>query len=198
VHLWEVLCADDFYSRRCVPHFSSPLLLPHPRVRLYYEQNATTTTHKDIPRVIKYNVYDIADRPTFETIMNVNEFYRRAVQQKADKEGYVPTFRDGMQVNAFSGLPYTPIRLDSRYGHPTSTPLSRGQGFERHELSDINVCGVEAVANYSATAIIGNMAVKALRRRMYNFRGRPFIVSVHFNAPVRGRWGLISCCSLFP
>lgn len=120
--------------------------------------------------------------------MNVNEFYPRSVRQKADKEGYIPTFKSGMQLNSFSGLPYTPIRLDSRYGHPTNTPLSRERGFERYELSDINVCGVEAVANYSATAIIGNMAVQALRRRMYNFKGQPFIVSVHFNAPVRGRW----------
>jgi hypothetical protein len=119
--------------------------------------------------------------------MNVDEFYRRAVQQKADSEGFVPTFQNGMQLNSFSGLPYTPIRLDSRYGHPTDTSLSRAQGFERYELSDINVCGVEAVANYSATAIIGNMAVKALRRRMYNSKGQPFIVSVHFNAPVSGR-----------
>jgi hypothetical protein len=185
----------------CVIHFTTKIsskgddiLTLHPhlvrshfRIRLYYEQNATTKTHKDIPRVIKYNVYDIEDRPTFDTIMNVNEFYRRGVQQKADKDGYVPTFDYGMQLNTFSGLPYTPIRLDSRYGHPTDTPLSRAQGFERHELSDINVCGVEAVANYSATAIIGNMAVKALRRRMYNFKRQPFIVSVHFNAPVCGR-----------
>jgi hypothetical protein len=159
----------------------------HSRIRLYYDQNATTKTHKGIPRVIKYNVYDNADRPTFETIMNVNEFYRRAVQQKAESEGFVPTFQSGMQLNSFSGLPYTPIRLDSRYGHPTDTSLSRAQGFERYEMSDINVCGVEAVANYSATAIIGNMAVKALRRRMYNSKGQPFIVSVHFNAPVSGR-----------
>lgn len=43
------------------------------------------------------------------------------------------TYGDRQQENTFSECPYTPIKLDSRFGKPKRTPLTKSGGFEDFE-----------------------------------------------------------------
>ena len=71
----------------------------------------------------------------------------------------------GMQIDTCSEYPYTPIHLDSRYGHPTNTRLNRD--FPFYERSQPNICGNFSLpANYTSSYFTGTLAVKALKRLM--------------------------------
>ena len=77
-----------------------------------------------------------------------------------------------------SNYPYDPIRLDGRYGMETDTPIEDTHYDETMGRDTLPT-------NYTSTGVLGQMAIKALRRlaREYNQRQQPFSLSVHFNAP---------------
>jgi len=95
-------------------------------------------------------------------------------------------FLPGQQRNYYTGLPYTPIRIDPRWNRGTNTQLRSLDGYEHKTLGNSNVFGEDSLpARYTRTGILGQMAAKALARlaNNYTLTGQPFSLSVHFNAP---------------
>jgi hypothetical protein len=152
-------------------------------LRRYYESNATALSRQN--RIIRYDDYNEYGDPTFREVMQVKEVYRRALRKMLRRDGVKLKYRKGAQRNTFSGLPYTPIKIDARYGYPSGTPLDKSAGFKGWQTEATNICGVENLpSNYSATAVIGGMALDALKRLSRQAKTQPFLLSVHFNAPV--------------
>jgi hypothetical protein len=149
----------------------------------YYESNATSRSQG--ARVIRYNGYNDDGDPIFREATEVRKTYRKALRNLVKRGRVKLVYRKGSQRNAVSGLPYTPIRLDARYGYKKRTRLEKSYGFESWQLGETNVCGVSNVpSDCSATSMIGGMALDALKRLSRQARSQPFLLSVHFNAPV--------------
>ena len=114
----------------------------------------------------------------------IQQMYRGPYMSALDafrSETNVP-YRPGDQENLMSSRPYTPIQLDGRYGMPTKTSL-RAPSIKRWMGGEGGICGVDALGeNYTSTAMLGDTALRALDR--LTREGDPFLLSVHFNAPV--------------
>lgn len=117
--------------------------------------------------------------------MDEDQFYPPAVKFMVEKDNLTIGFRNGSQYNNLSGFPYTPaIRIDTRYGYPTNTPLTTKAGFEEWQISERYCCGVDDLPDgYSLTDVTGKWALKALQRLATN-KTQPFVLSVHFLSPV--------------
>jgi hypothetical protein len=109
-------------------------------------------------------------------------------------------FTDGSQLNDYSNMPYVPVQIDSRYGMPTNTPLeskghvnyddqaSLGETQTYAEGGESSMVGRDLIdSNYTSSAVLTDMAVKGLDRMIDNYRDgeNPFVLSVHYNSPVR-------------
>jgi arylsulfatase A-like enzyme len=135
---------------------------------------------------VRYNYYDYnsssfgldVTAQTFEAV------YRGALESLLPGVPPVVANHNGDQLNTMSQRSYTPLPTDPRYGMPTHTPDSSLPAY----LQGLEV-GQDALdANFTSTAILGDMALRALDRIMTEPGGaqdRPFMLSVHFNAPVR-------------
>lgn len=138
-------------------------------------------------RIIAANAYNFeTGTPTFDNVLNWKLIYRKAKDFLLTRDGkanFCSTFESKMQMNEFSKCPYLPIKLDTRYGMPTNTPLSAEAGFESFETGKSNIAGRDKLTpEYTPTAVLGEMAVQALRRMIADC-DKPFSLSVHFNAP---------------
>jgi arylsulfatase A-like enzyme len=90
----------------------------------------------------------------------------------------------GMQRDTFSGVPYTPIKLDPRHSSPTGTALSTSNGFESFQTGQSNVLGVNKLdANYTNSFFIADMAGRALERLVADADQVPFFLTVSFHNP---------------
>jgi len=130
-------------------------------------------------RIIAYNDYSFElEQPGFKMEQIFRPTYLEHVKYLVNRDNVDVSYKDGYQKNFFSNYPYLPIRLDARYGMPTSTPL---QDNEKDE-----VMGRDALpTNYTSTGVLGQMGLKALDRMIarYEQDRNPFALSVHFNAP---------------
>lgn len=150
----------------------------------YYEQGEV---QNDATRVIDNNFFDFRKgEPVFELNMfphnengNRSPGKRRLFpdQQRylTERDGVTVPFKDGWQLSDFSGFPYEPIPLDSRYGKPTNTTLP---GLSEYKKG----FGVDGVpVEYTRTAVLGEMSLLALERLAA--AGKPFSLSVHHYSP---------------
>jgi len=125
----------------------------------------------------------------FSENFNWKGLYRKAKDYllKADgKLSSCSTYGSGQQQNLFSMCPYTPIRLDSRFGKPKHTPLTGKAGFEKSQQGKNNICGKDSMEpEYTPTGVLGKIAINALDRliEQYSNEAKPFSLSIHFNAP---------------
>jgi Sulfatase len=137
--------------------------------------------------VIRYNEFDYHNNtPVLRPEIQIQPFYQRCLSYLLERDAVDTSIRSGQQINGDSGCPYDPIRIDVRYGMPTNTPLERSSGFDRYELDDTDVTGRDSLnTSYTDTAIIGDMAVRALERLLLKNRiaNSPFILGVSFRAP---------------
>jgi Sulfatase len=90
-------------------------------------------------------------------------------------------YQSGDQENTISGCAYSPLPNDPRYGMPTQTHESALPNFMRGKELGEDALDV----NHTSTAILADMGLKALDRIMNDPNSGPFLLSIHFNAPVR-------------
>jgi Sulfatase len=120
-------------------------------------------------------------------------FYQAALRTMASQIGRI-VWNRGDQYNSFNDMyPYTPLPTDPRYKMRTRTSESVLPAWLRGEE-----LGIDALSpNYTSSAIVADMAYRALDRLMTAQRNAttnsssdvtatPFLLSVQFNAPVRG------------
>jgi len=155
----------------------------HVPASLYYSRPSAETKR----RIIDANDYVFATRtPQFEPVQSFKTPYQREVRYLAtEQDGVNPNkYQSGQQKNYFSKYPYSPIRLDARYGYPTNTELKEEQGFEKWQMGNSNVAGRDSLGvNHTSTAVLGKMALASLDRLIANVENKPFSLSVHINAP---------------
>lgn len=198
--LHNKLFSDSFYTR--MPIFESRVLaLDTLEQTLVAHQGYTAELygkfHAPLPwfwtdasksqKAITYNEYDYRnDSPLFNPEVQIQPVYRRTLDYLLERDGVNTTIRNGQQINDNSKYPYDPIRIDSRYGMPTNTPLSTSAGFDKDETDDSDICGRDSLGeNYTDTAVVGDMAVRALDRLIRNYQATkvPFILGASFRAP---------------
>jgi arylsulfatase A-like enzyme len=142
---------------------------------------------------VRYNDYNYStDAFEFRSDQVFSPFYQDALKDMASEIGSVP-WSKGDQYNPFNDLhPYTPLPTDPRYKMPTRTSENVLPAWLQGEE-----LGTDALsANYTSTAVVADMAYRALDRLLTaqaeaNSSSSnassvpPFLLSVHFNAPVR-------------
>jgi arylsulfatase A-like enzyme len=137
--------------------------------------------------VISYNDF-IYQNMTFvlRPEIQIKPMYQRWSKYLLRRDGIDTSSRRGQQINTNSGYPYDPIRIDSRYGMPTNTPLTEDAGFDNSEDDDTDISGRDSLnASYTDTATIGDISDRALERliRRYRHSKKPFVLGVSFRAP---------------
>jgi Sulfatase len=146
--------------------------------KLYYNTDGSSS------RAIEYNDYEYENEQfTFDTdswgpkVQRYLTHFERLGEISRD----IP---DGMQQDLFTGFPYTPIQLDSRFGYPTGTRLSTENGFQSYETGESSVCGMYSLPeNFTTSYFNADIAVKALHRLLLN--DRPFFFTVSFHNPCK-------------
>jgi arylsulfatase A-like enzyme len=140
---------------------------------------------------VRYNDYNYqSDAFEFRSDQVFSPFYQDALKDMASEIGSV-SWTKGDQVNPFNDLyPYTPLPTDPRYAMPTRTTENVLPAWLQGEQ-----LGTDALAaNYTSTAVVADMAYRALDRLLTAQAEAsssnassvpPFLLSVHFNAPVR-------------
>jgi len=82
-----------------------------PRDYAYGRKSQQTT------RVMDNNDYDFrSGNPMFDPKLGFKRIYQRAVDFLLMRDGVDVRYAPGQQKNGYTGQPYTPIRIDSRYG----------------------------------------------------------------------------------
>jgi arylsulfatase A-like enzyme len=143
---------------------------------LYYR------THGSSSRAVQYNDYEYgSDQFSFRADSWGRKLsrYLTHFERAGNISREIP---DGMQRDTYTGFPYTPIEIDSRYGYPTGTTLSTNNGFKNYETTQPNVCGNYSLpGNFTPSHFNGDIAVKALNRLLAN--DQPFFLTVSFHNP---------------
>jgi len=136
-------------------------------------------------RIVQYNNYDYkTGSPEFKFEQSLKPLYLDALSSLLPSNRVDITFNPGDQLNKFSNEPYMPIRIDPRFSMRTNTPLSQKYGLNRWQLRGGNVFGMDRLpAQYTATGIVGDQALKALDRLGGANSNKPFCLSVHFVGP---------------
>jgi Sulfatase len=128
---------------------------------------------------IQHNYYDYQ---TNEFSLWPQQTFKPLYQSALDALPSTPNcvFQSGDQLNTISGCGYSPLPNDPRYGTPTQTSESALPNFMRgKELGEDSYD-----VNHTSTAILGDMGLRALDRIMNDPNSGPFLLSIHFNAPV--------------
>lgn len=117
-------------------------------------------------RILSCNYFDFEDQTfKFAPMQILHPIYRRAVSYLTKRDKIKPKFRPGQQRNKLSDFPYTPAKLDPRYGKPTNTVLSRSNGFRYSEMTFATIYGKDSLpTQLTPTGITARMALKALNR----------------------------------
>lgn len=161
----------------------------HLPLRLYYESDVKWKKNKskrgafEERRVIASNTYDYRRGDAgFEEELQFKHFYRKALSWHIHKNGLKPVWRKGQQKNFMSSWPYTPIKLDARYGMKPGTALKSNEGMEKFERGEASVIGRDSLpAECSTTGIVGDMSLRSLDRLLE--RNDPWSLTVSFLAP---------------
>jgi len=132
----RIISANDYGTCTCLELYSKRNFFS----RSWHAQ--LSCNHLPLPRA------DFrADKPTFNhATMNWKQIYRGAAQYLLNQDGVTLTYGKGQQENTFTGYPYTPIRLDPRFGKPARTPLTKGAGFDDYDMGNSNVCGRDSLS----------------------------------------------------
>lgn len=122
------------------------------------------------------------DGPQFVEEMQFKPLYRHALKALLKRDGVEIPFHEGQQINDYTQFPYTPIRLDARYGMPKVDLKRNDKDFESYERGDSSVLGRDSLPpKYTTTGVLGQMAVNSLERLAST--GQAFTLAVNFNAP---------------
>ena len=131
---------------------------------------------------IQFNNYDYKEEKfTFED--NILWLKYKSFNKLYEKRGLThKIYGENMQKDPFSRHPYTPARLDSRYGMPKETELTEANGYKDWEVTQPNIIGESTLNhNYSISHFIVDSATKALRRLK---KGKdPFFLTVSLHSP---------------
>lgn len=131
-------------------------------------------------RTVRFNDFDYSS----------NEFYFKDDSNGAKLRRYLKHFEklgriskqleNGQQYDSFTRFPYTPIRIDSRYGYPTGTPLNN---FSPDEKTQPNLVGSFGLpAEYTPSSFTANVAIRALQRLLQS-DDEPWFLTVSFHNP---------------
>jgi arylsulfatase A-like enzyme len=144
-------------------HLPPPLYMGgESRKRIISNDDYSFKTGK--PRLSREEVKPIYKRRLNE-MLTIDQVTINNVQPK--------NFTTDQQDDRWSGYPYTPIRLDERYGKPPQSRAIRGADY---------AFGAGTTPELATpTAMIGRMAIKALDR--LSKLGNPWCLTVSFNSP---------------
>ena len=152
-------------------------------------------SRNDSYNVISHNDYDYeANAPDLRPAQSFKNAYIRALKSLFKADGHVPiqetTYEGRQQGSSYANLPYEPIRIDPRYNSPPGTELSTKNGIPFYRLGSSNMYGREILEpKYTTTGILGRMAMDAMDRLLTG--DQQFLLSVHFNSPVRFSFPLL-------
>jgi hypothetical protein len=131
---------------------------------------------------VRYTSYDWnVSEPKFVPALTVKPIYQQSLHYLLTRDGMNTSLGPGQQISKLSRLGYDPVPIDCRYGN-------RFSGNRRRRDNDKTSVGRDSLgSSYTSTAIVGQMGLMALDRniREYQVSSTPFLLSLHFNAPVR-------------
>ena len=111
--------------------------------------------------------------------VNWQEMLLKYLQYVNERGDISKTFAPGQQEDSYSRYPYTPVRLDSRYGKPTNTPLSTSNAFDS---TDDSLMGNSTLGKrFSPSYFNHGVAMRALNRLAG--RAEPFLLTVSYHHP---------------
>jgi hypothetical protein len=163
------------------------------------------TKTKQAQQAVRYTSLDWRrNRPEFVPAQTIKPIYLQSLRHLLPRAGVSATtadnLRDGQQVSKMSNLAYYPVPIDGRYGLPAkedpgpvgtsgnNTNRARRQWRQRPRpnFKGTQVGRDSLGPNHTSTAVLGQMSLIALDRniRQYQESATPFLLSVHFNAPV--------------
>lgn len=134
---------------------------------------------------VHYNDYDY-EREKFQ--LKINEDWQKKLVRYLAYDRSLGRIKkelnEGDQIDPYTGYPYTPITIDSRYGLPTATPFKDlgkiSQLKKRQTQGDVN--GPTSLGKeHTATYYNGDVALKALDR-LAN-QNTSFAMTVSFHNP---------------
>lgn len=136
------------------------------------------------------------NQPKFVPAQTIKPIYLQSLEYLLPRAGVSAigaTLREGQLVSKLSEMPYSPAMIDGRYGYPAlnrdwlnSNTTRRRRQRPRPNFKDTQVGRDSLGPNLTSTAVVGQISVRALDRniRQYQASATPFLLSVHFNAPV--------------
>lgn len=129
---------------------------------------------------IDYNFYDYSKNVfDFADEQEIKNIYQASLAALPSTPAAV--YHAGDQLNDLSDFPYTPLPADPRFGMPAKTSEDALPSFLRGKEIGQDFLGI----NHTSTAIVSDMALRALDRILSDTSNKPFLLSVHYNAPVR-------------
>lgn len=105
--------------------------------------------------------------------------YKVALKELIQIDNIHETFASGQQADPTNGFPYTPIRLDSRYGKPTNSPGKGAMTGDDAGSSDIGRGTI--AANFTKTGVANQFSTRALTRLLAT--KQPFVLTASFDFP---------------
>lgn len=103
------------------------------------------------------------------------DIFKKTTQYLARRDNITIPLKDGWQMNPFSGYPYQPIQLDSRYGEPSGSSRQSGSRYTEVRGRD----GLPA--KYRRTAVVTDMATRAMERLAGS--AAPFLLTCNIYEP---------------
>lgn len=118
--------------------------------------------------------------PTFSSGLIHEEGNWSVILGHFERQGIISKeIPDGYQQDTYTGFPYDPIQIDSRYGYPTASSLN---GFPNYLRSQPNICGNYSLSeDFTPSHFNGIIALKALNRLVAG--DLPFFLTVSFHNP---------------
>jgi arylsulfatase A-like enzyme len=130
-------------------------------------------------RVVKANTFDYSGGVFYFEDVLWQRMLRKYVAYFNARGLIKRTYAPGQQQNSYSEYPYTPIRLDSRYGLPTNTPLNRSDSFKSSENSQMGKSSLGKA--YYASFLNHDVALRALNRLA--FQDTRFLLTISYHHP---------------
>lgn len=134
--------------------------------------------------VIRYNDYDYSTESFYFRYDSNGRKLKRYMQHFENLGDISKELASGAQHDTYTGFPYIPSLIDSRYGYPTGTPLNTENGFLPYETGQPNVCGVSSLSeDFTTSHFTGDVSMKALDRLLAQEDEQPFFLTVSFHNP---------------
>ena len=139
---------------------------------MLYSRNGTE-------KVVPITTFDFETKQfDFREDINVKNTYRKFLDYKLTRDRVELTYEPGQQKSYFSLRPYTPFRIDTRYGKPTNTWLK--------DLGGCDDIGRDSLsAEYTVSSFIGQVAERELDYLISEYKNyrKPFSLGVSLVAP---------------